>query len=139
MKLDPKKKVSAEFSSLDPRVREILAENREGVLRLATLSELKISAERLPQAGGALRSTSQFDVRIDYADAADRGAELVRLRKETERLMKDIASKERQLANDTFRSRAPEDIVKGLETTLAERRVELSKLSQQLSQLESGA
>jgi len=139
MKLDPKKKVAGEFSSPDARIRKAIPDNLDGVLRLAILSELKISAERLAEAGGAVRSTSQFDVRIGYADAMDRDAELARLRKETERLIKDIASKERQLADDTFRSRAPEKIVKGIETTLAERRIELSKLSQQLDQLESSA
>jgi len=139
MKLDPKKRVNAEFSSQDACIRKLLSENRDGVLRLAILSELRISGERLPHTGGVFRSTARFDVRIAYADAVDRGAELARLRKETERLMKDIASKERQLADDTFRSRAPEKIVRAIETTLAERRIELSKLSQQLSQLESGA
>jgi valyl-tRNA synthetase len=139
MKLDPKKTIGAEFSSPDARIRELVVDNRDGVLRLAILSELTISAEHLPQTGGAVRSTALFDVRIAYHDAVDLGVELARLRKETERLSKDIASKERQLADETFRSRAPEKIVKGIEATLAERRVELSKLAKQLAQLETRA
>jgi len=62
-------------------------------------------------------------------------AECARLKKEHERLAKNIASKERQLADDTFRSRAPEKIIQGLETTLAEQRIELTKTSERLSQL----
>ena len=139
MKIDAKRKVSAEFSSQNEGVRKTVSANLDGILRLAVLSDLKVSAEHLQQAGGGVRSTSVFDVRIAYADAVDRGAELVRLRKETDRLTKDIASKERQLADDTFRSRAPEKIVKGIEATLEERKVELSKLSQQLEQLEASA
>ena len=50
------------------------------------------------------------------------------MRKELERLTKDIASKQQRLEDQTFRSRAPEHIVKGLETTLAERRAEFEKL-----------
>ena len=103
------------------------------------VSDLRISANRLPQAGGAIRSTAQFDVRIAYSDTIDMAAELARVPKEIERLNKDIASKEKQLANDNFRSRAPENIIRGMETTLGERRVELKKLLERLEQLERGA
>jgi valyl-tRNA synthetase len=58
------------------------------------------------------------------------------LKKEIEGLQKAIASKEAQLGNETFRSRAPEKIIKGLEATLAEQRIELRKLQERLSQLE---
>jgi valyl-tRNA synthetase len=68
----------------------------------------------------------------------DVAAELVRLKREQERLAKDITSKERQLGDETFRSRAPEKIIKGLEVTLAERRIELKKVRERTSELESG-
>jgi valyl-tRNA synthetase len=58
------------------------------------------------------------------------------LRKEKDRLARDIESKENRLADQTFRSRAPQEIVRGLEDTLAERRVEFDKLSGRLAQLE---
>jgi valyl-tRNA synthetase len=135
MKLDPKKRVAAEFFSSDAQVRSTIETNLDGILRLALLTELKISADKLPQAGGAVRSTSLFDIRIVYTEAVDVAAECARLKKEHERLAKNIASKERQLADDTFRNRAPEKIIQGLETTLAEQRIELSKTSERLSQL----
>ena len=61
---------------------------------------------------------------------------MARLRKELDRLTKDIASKQSRLSDETFRSRAPEHIVKGLETTLAERRTEFEKAGERLAQLE---
>jgi valyl-tRNA synthetase len=138
MKLDSKKRIAAEFSSSDGKLRTSIEQNRDGILRLAILSELKISADRLPQTGGAVRSTSQFDVRVGYSDTVDVGSELARLRKEIERIQKDITSKERQLGDETFRSRAPEKIIRGMETTLEERRIELKKLTERLKQLEDG-
>jgi valyl-tRNA synthetase len=66
-------------------------------------------------------------------------AEKVRLKKEIEGLQKAIVSKERQLGDETFRNRAPEKIIKGLETTLVEQRVELRKLQERLGQLEKGS
>jgi valyl-tRNA synthetase len=137
VKLDPKKRVAAEFSSSDAKVRSVIEVNLDGILRLALLTELQVSAEKLP-AGGAARSTSLFDVRIIYSETVDVGAECARLKKEHERLTKSITSKEWQLADDTFRNRAPEKIIQGLETTLAEQRVELSKTTERLSQLNCG-
>jgi valyl-tRNA synthetase len=66
-------------------------------------------------------------------------AETARLKKESEGLQKAIASKEKQLGDDTFRSRAPEKIIKGLEATLAGQRIELQKLQDRLDQLDKGA
>jgi valyl-tRNA synthetase len=140
MKLDPKKKVAAEFSSPDERARVVIEASRDGILRLTPLSELKVGAERLPQSGGAVRSTALFDVRIPYAaETIDVAAEGARLRKQIEGLEKAIAAKERQLADETFRSRAPEKVVRGLEATLAEQSTELQKLRLRLEELKAAA
>ena len=83
-----------------------------------------------------MRSTAEFDVRIAYSDVVDLKVEKTRVKKEIEGLQKAIVSKERQLGDETFRSRAPEKIIKGLEATLAEQRIELHKLQERLSQIE---
>jgi valyl-tRNA synthetase len=135
MKLDPKKRVAAELYSWDHLHREKIERNLDGIVRLALLSDLKILSEPLEQAGGAMRSTSQFDVRIAYSDVVDVKVEKARVKKDLEGLQKAIESKERQLGNDTFRSRAPEKIIKELEATLAEQRIELKKLQDRLARL----
>jgi valyl-tRNA synthetase len=140
MKLEPKNRVAAEFSSSDEQARQVIESSREGILRLAALSELKVNAERLPQSGGAVRSTALFDVCIAYAaETIDVAAEAVRLRKQIEGLEKAIAAKEKQLADTTFRSRAPEKVVRGLEATLAEQTTELRKLRSRLEELKTAA
>ncbi len=135
MKLDPKKRIPAEFSSESPDIRETIAANLDGILRLAVLTELTITDAKLAQSGGGVRSTSLFDVRVPHVETLDVAAELTRLKKEQERLTKDIGSKERQLGDETFRSRAPEKIIQGLKATLAERRIELAKTMERLTQL----
>jgi valyl-tRNA synthetase len=139
MKLDAKKKIAAEFYSSYEYIRATIQRNLHGILRLASLAELKVSPNRLPQAGGAMRSTAQFDLRIAYSDTVGVAAEQTRVRKEIERLQKDVASKESQLGDETFRSRAPEKIVLGMKATLEQRRIELGKLTERLRQLERGA
>jgi valyl-tRNA synthetase len=136
MKLDPKKRVAAELYSWDQLHREKIERNLDGIVRLALLSDLKILSEPLEQAGGAVRSTAQFDMRIAYSDVVDVKVEKTRVKKEMEGLQKAIESKERQLGDKTFRSRAPEKIIKGLEATVAEQRIELQKLKDRLDQLE---
>jgi valyl-tRNA synthetase len=140
MGVDAKKKLAAEFSSTDDKTRGIIEANRDGIVRLAVLSELKISAGHLPQAGGIVRSSSQFDVRVVHsAEVVDIAAEKTRLRKEIEGLEKAIAAKEKQLGNETFRSRAPEKIVQGMEATLTEQKLELQKLRKRLDELDQSA
>jgi valyl-tRNA synthetase len=135
MKLD-KKKVAAEFASAIAGVREVVAANRDGIVRLGLLTEFSVMDGKLGEGGGGKRSTAQFDLRIPYvAETIDVGAELARIKKEIERLRKDIAGKEGQLGNETFRSRAPEKIIQGLEATLEERRVELGKFEERVREL----
>src|SRR5205807_7576675 len=104
------------------------------------LSDLRIvPKDKFDAKSGAVRSTATFDVRVAYSETVDAGAEKARLKKEIEGLEKAIASKERQLGDQTFRSRAPEKIIKGLEATLAQQKVELDKLRKRLRDLEAGS
>jgi valyl-tRNA synthetase len=136
MKLDPKKKVAADFFSGDAWTRGVIEANKDGIIRLAILSEFAVYSDSLSQGGGGTRSTAGFDVRIPYAtDTIDVAGECLRLKKEMEGLQKAIASKEAQLGNETFRSRAPEKIIKQMEETLNGQKIEVQKLSDRLKQL----
>ena len=83
----------------------------------------------------ALRS-KEFRVIIVHEADIRQQAEIAKLRREVEQLAKNIASNQQRLEDKTFRSRAPEHIVKGLEKTLAERRAEFEKLKDRLRTLE---
>jgi valyl-tRNA synthetase len=136
MKLDPKKRVEADISVADRSLLGVAEAQRDFLIRIALLSELRLTAEKLAVAGGAARSSADFDVRIAYAaETVDAGAELVRLGKEIEGLEKAVASKERQLRDETFLGRAPEKIVNGLKTTLEQQNVELLKLRERVAEL----
>jgi len=135
MKLDPKKKVKADFSSMDAEFRASLTANLEAVLRLGILSELNITSAPLEQSGGAVRSTARFDLRIPYSDVVDVAGESARIKKEIEGLAKAIEAKEKQLSNGVFRSRAPEKVIRDMEGMLGEQKVELQKLRDRMKQL----
>jgi valyl-tRNA synthetase len=135
MKLDPKKKVAAELSVPDEVARTSVESSRDGIVRLGILTDLKITGGRLAQ-GGAMRSSAKFDLCIEYTETVDAAAECAKITKELEGLRKAIGSKEKQLDDETFRSRAPEKIIRGLEATLATQRIEMQKLTERFEQLD---
>ena len=107
MKLDPKRKVAAEFSGRTPMLRNLIEENMDPLLRLASLSALRVSSGQLDPTGAAVRSTAAYDLRIAYTDTADKPAEIARLKKEIDRLVKDIESKQKRLADENFTQQSP--------------------------------
>jgi valyl-tRNA synthetase len=136
MKIDAKKKVAAEFSARTPMLRHLLEDNLDPVLRLATLSELRVTAEHLDPQGAVVRSTAAFDLRIALDEAIDKEAEKARLNKKIAELKKDIAAKHARLADESFTSKAPGHIVDALRFTMLDRQLELKKLEDRLRQLE---
>ncbi len=137
MKIDPKRRVAADFSTNDPQVRRLVEENTDPILRLAALSELRISSGHLDPSSAAMRSAATFDLRIGYAETIDKAAEVARLKNEIERLAKGIESMQNRLANENFTTKAPAKVVEDFRKTLAERQTELQKLKNRLKQLES--
>jgi valyl-tRNA synthetase len=139
LKIDPKRLVAADFTPATLPVRQVVEANRAVILRLAPLSDLRFSQAKLQATTGPVRSTAQFDLRVAYGEGAELGPEVTRLRKEKERLARDLEAKQNRLADPTFRSRAPAEVVRQLEATFAERRLEFEKLTERLAQLEQSA
>ncbi len=135
MKLDQKAKLPAQLRPSTSAVQSVVEGSLETILRLANLSSLSFAAAPFDSTKGVVRSTKDFDLFIPYEAAFDLKRKFASA-KELDRLTKDIASKQQRLEDQTFRSRAPEHIVKGLESTLAERRTEFDKLGERLAQLD---
>ena len=136
MKIDQKAKIPAQIAPASASVQSIIENSLDTILRLANLSTVTFAKPPFDSTKGTIRSTKDFELFIAFDAAFDVQAEVARLRKELDRLTKDVASKQQRLEDQTFRSRAPEHIVKGLETTLAERQAEFGKLTDRLAQLE---
>jgi valyl-tRNA synthetase len=85
---------------------------------------------------GYFHQAADFELHVPFDEIVDPQVEIAKLKKDIDGLQKAVISKEKQLGNETFRSRAPEMIVKGLEATLSEQRIEMQKLRERLSQIE---
>ncbi len=136
LKAEQKKKVNAYIYIGDPLVSAVANQNREAIKLLAVLSELFITNTPIDPVGFGFRAATNFDLKIPNEGAVDKQADIARVKRDIDRLTKDIASKTARLSDENFRNKAPKNIVIDLEAKLAEREAELNKLIENLTMLE---
>jgi valyl-tRNA synthetase len=134
-KIEPKKQVVSYVVTNDPSYAALISRQSENLLA-ATYTATSVVAGPLNPSGGMIYSTSQFDLQIPFGEGVEKSVEIARLKKESERLAKDIESKKTRLADETFLSKAPAKIVEDLKATLTGREIEYQKLLARLKQLE---
>jgi valyl-tRNA synthetase len=133
LKIEPREKTPIEVHC-DAEIRSLIEDNRGAVERLANVETIGFTDASLAKAPGA-RSTARFDVRVVYEKKIDVGAERERLTKDLAKVEKEMANAERQLGNDGFLSKAPAHVVEGLRKRLAELKVLREKASKALAEL----
>ena len=129
-------KPSLQVASEDLRVLELFRSQQEAILRLAGLQALNFTRGRLSADSGGVRATPGFDIRVFHEAVIDREAERARLRKEKEKLEKALAQAQKQLENQEFMSRAPRDVVRGVEHRHAELTTQLRRVVDSLKKLD---
>jgi len=135
-KFELKRKLKADVACRDSNDAKILNSSKNQVERVAGLSELKVRQGSLGSTGGVMRSTARFDVLVGWDQDIDPQAEILNLRKTLTQLSRNISSKEKLLADEQFRSKAPASVVQNEEKTLGEQRLEHLKLTARLETLE---
>src|SRR5262249_39509796 len=96
-----------------------------GIKELARV-DLEIHQDGVPPAGGAVRSTHEFDLVLQVPQVQT-AAHRKRLEKERDRLKVLIANAERQLSDETFMSRAPANVIETIRRNLSVNRIQLAK------------
>ncbi|MDR3734236.1 MAG: valine--tRNA ligase [Acidobacteriaceae bacterium] len=98
---------------------DVLAlENAIMLARLARVSVVEIA--EAPLHGTNARSTAGFDVAVTYERQIDVAAERERLSKDLAKYEKGLQGAERQLGNEAFLAKAPQNVVDGLKKQQAE-------------------
>ena len=95
---------------------------------LSTLTKKK--GKRIASGGGnnpCRQSALSFEITRGEMTREEKQEEITKLKKESERLAKDIESKKTRLADEAFLSKAPAKIVEDLKATLASREIETSE------------
>jgi len=113
LKVEPKVKVPIEVFAHEAGIRTLIEQNHGAVERLANVDKIGFLETSLAKHAGA-RSTARFDVHLIFERKIDLSAECERLKKELEKLEKGIGSGQRQLGNEQFLARAPQNVVENL-------------------------
>ncbi len=135
MKIDPKRRVPAEFYSADLALRAVAEQFRPAFERLAGVSQLSLLDQPPSKEGGMLRHTIEFDVKVPLAGAVDASAERERQQKELDGLRRQHESLTRQLESAAFRERAPRHVVEAAEQKLKENVAQQKKIEETLASL----
>jgi valyl-tRNA synthetase len=128
-------KPSVQVASDDLRILELFRAHQTSILRLAGLQAMNFTRGRLAANAGGVRVTPGFDVRLFHEAAVEPEAERARMQKEKEKLERALAQGERQLQNQDFLSRAPRDVVRGVERRHAELSAQLRRVLESLERL----
>jgi valyl-tRNA synthetase len=113
LKVEPKVKVPVDIFAHEPEIRRMIEQNRGAVERLANVEKITFVEGSLAKLAGA-RGTARFDVHVIYERKIDVASECDRLKKELEKFEKGIASGQKQLGNENFLAKAPQNVVEGL-------------------------
>jgi valyl-tRNA synthetase len=136
LKVGPRLKAPIEIFAQDPAIRDLIEQNRGAIEndRQANIEALSFASESLARLAN-VRHTARFDVRLIYENKVDVAAEREKLSKELEKLEKEKAGGERQLADQGFIAKAPAQVVAQRKARVEELRELIEKLGSKLAEL----
>jgi valyl-tRNA synthetase len=111
LKVETKLKVPIEIHA-EQSARKLFELNWPSIQRLANVEGYTFVDQ--PLKGAGTRSSTRFDVRVIYEKQVDKAAERERLSKELAKLETQLANAQRQLGNEAFLAKAPPKVVEGL-------------------------
>ena len=133
LKIEQKQKIAIEVYA-DTDIRRLIEDNRGAVERLANVDTVTFTRDPLAKLPSS-RSTARFDVHVVYEQKIDVAAECERLKKELEKIEKEMNAARQQLGNESFVAKAPPEVVEGRRKRLAELEVLQEKAKNKLVEL----
>jgi valyl-tRNA synthetase len=135
-KVEPKVKALIQVYTHEPEIRALIEQNLGAIThdRQANVESVTFVDSSLAKLPGA-RHTARFDVHLVYEQKIDVAAECERLKKELDKLEREIEGAKRQLSNDGFLAKAPAKVVEGLRTQMREKEVLHEKTQSKRNQL----
>jgi valyl-tRNA synthetase len=133
LKIEQKQRIAVEIYA-DAAIRKLMEENRGAVEKLASVDTLRFAPEPLAKLPGS-RSTARFDVHVVYEQKVDLAVECERLKKDLEKIEKEMSGARQQLGNESFVAKAPAEVVEGRRKRLAELEVLQQKAKNKLVEL----
>lgn len=114
MSLAPSKKLSILIEGPKGAAESVIRDNRIHIENMAGVKEIQIEAASPKPEGCATAVVGDFQVHVQLKGLIDFEEEKKRLRKEIQKIDKDMAGSTKKLSNQNFLEKAPEEIVAGV-------------------------
>jgi valyl-tRNA synthetase len=119
-RIDPNRRISIFLKSESAREKEVLSRNVKYFDFLTKSEKTEISDDFSGLSKGFRGVCLNWEILLPFDSEEDRRNELARLKKESEKLDKQIDSLEKKLSNEGFISKAPEHVVANFKKNLQE-------------------
>jgi valyl-tRNA synthetase len=135
LKVEQKAKVPVQIFAHDEETKALIERNQDAIKRLANVESVT-AVEQSSATQAPSRSTARFDVRIVYEKKIDVAAECERLKKELEKMEKELASGKGRLENPRFVESAPAQVVEGVRKRVQELDVLIANTKRKTNELD---
>jgi valyl-tRNA synthetase len=136
MGVDAKQPVSLRVATSDRQLGSLLSDARDYIFKLAQVRQIDIVSELSGNKLAARAVARGLAIEVPLEGLVDVDAEKARLKREMEKVRREIESLERKLANASFVDRAPKEVVEENRRRLAEYQDQAGKLSEGLRRLD---
>ena len=131
-----KQKPSAQVACDDLRILELFRAHQESILRLAGIEALNFVRGRLgPTTPGVRRVGSTIDLLLLQDTTIDPEVERARFERDRNKLEDKLTSLDKQLGNEGFLNRAPENVVRAAQQRQKDLNAQLHKVIESLEML----
>jgi len=137
MNISPGKPLPVFLQNLSQQDRDLLAANENKLKTLARIGEITCLANKETSPDAATALIGDLKVLVPFGAFIDKDEEIKRLRKEIEKIEKDLARSTGKLSNASFVDKAPAAVVEKERARVAEMEQAIASLGEQLKKIEA--
>jgi len=135
MNIPPDKKVNVIFKTSDKLLLSILQNEQSHIQALAKVEGIEINNEYCPDKTDAVAVMPELEIYVPLKGAVDIEKEKMRLEKEIAKVSSDLQKVESKLSNESFVSKAPQEVIEKEKAKQKELKEILEKLKEGLTKL----
>jgi valyl-tRNA synthetase len=137
MNIPPGKAIPVLLKNGNQEDQRRLQENRQFLMTLAKLEDITWLADQQETPLSATALVDQMEILVPMANLIDKEAEIARLGKEIDKLVKEVSRLSGKLGNANFVDKAPAEVVAKEQQKLTVQQQAQSKLEEQLASIKA--
>jgi valyl-tRNA synthetase len=135
MNVDAKQAVPVRIATEDAGLTRLLSDTREYIFKLAQVNQVEVVPKLSEDKLAARAVAGSVALEVPLAGLIDVETERARLKKDMEKVQREIDNLERKLSNSSFVDRAPQEVVEENRRRLADYQDQAAKLTDGLKRL----